>query len=377
MLPSRDVPSRSEPGDAFRRLGDVPRAGRRARAGAVPAAAKPAGPDDRPTRRLRRAPAGRRRPRLALSRPHRRAATAHWTIADLNSRWGTTVNGVRLTPDAGAAARGRPGPPRRRTRSSSPHAARRGMQTTAVRDAGRRWSARSAAGPSGRHSGVADRMLQLLLAGAEQVHGATDEKSLAERLIDAALRGSGLTNAAFLRRRRAAAGGSRSSPRGSPTTTAPVEFSQSLIQPPRRASRPSSRRRASDVSQSIVQMNIANALCVPLVIGRGDMTATASRTRRSPRISISTRAACSRRSSGRRRAEFCVALGRIASLSLANLKRLDIERRQRAARKRNCKARREDAGVDAAPSATRTLGPLTCIGESRASARRSAATSST
>ena len=73
-----------------------------------------------------------------------------------------------------------------------------------------------------------------------------------------------------------------------------------------------------DISHSIVQMKITAAICVPLMLG-GSPAAF---------LYLDSRgAAPALRSSA---TAFCVALGRMASLALANLKRLDIEKRQAA-----------------------------------------------
>ena len=61
---------------------------------------------------------------------------------------------------------------------------------------------------------------------------------------------------------------------------------------------------------------------------------------------------------------FCVALGRMASLALANLKRIDMEKRSEQIRIR-ARRRRDGAEVDHARSARRSYGPFRCTGESR------------
>src|SRR5206468_6271990 len=71
---------------------------------------------------------------------------------------------------------------------------RRGLMT--ADDAGQTM-VRTIAGAA--HHAIHEDMLALLLESAAAIHDAPDEVQLAERLIDAAVRGSGLPNAAVLR----------------------------------------------------------------------------------------------------------------------------------------------------------------------------------
>lgn len=291
-----------------------------------------------------------------VSRFHARfdLADGDWSITDLNSRWGTSVNGVRLAPEAkvpldeGDLIRLSPytfvfsSTPKR----SGGLAANQDIGKTMVRTIGDN-------GPTG----VVDQMLQLLLNGAEQVHQSTSEKMLAERLMDAALRGTGMSNAAFLR---AIDQGGRYEVVASKFTTLhenePIRFSQSLIQAAS-TGRAAEIAGNEDYSQSIVMMNIGSALCVPLTIGSNEMDSTVA-----AYLYLDSRGMMAAQLRPQAR-DFCVALGRIASLSLANLKRIDIEKRQ---------ARLEAELKSAAnvqswmlPRRHTSIGSLTCIGESR------------
>src|SRR5205814_1148886 len=74
------------------------------------------------------------------------------------------------------------------------------------------------------------------------------------------------------------------------------------------------------ISHSIVQMNISAALCVPLMLGPAPaaylyLDARSNRAAFAPTMRPHA-------------AAFCGALGRLAGLALANLKRVDVERRQ-------------------------------------------------
>jgi predicted component of type VI protein secretion system len=118
-----------------------------------------------------------------------------WFLADLNSRWGTFVNGIRINPGTevplsdGDLIRINPW-----TFTLSPTAKRRGLQ--AQNDTGQ--TLVRAVTPE-RVRPLADDMLALLLESAAAIHSATDEKQLAELVMDAAARGTGLTNTAMLR----------------------------------------------------------------------------------------------------------------------------------------------------------------------------------
>lgn len=291
-----------------------------------------------------------------VSRFHARfdVADGQWSLVDLSSRWGTSVNGVRLSPntpvplDEGDLIRFSPytfafaSTPKRRGMMAN-----RDMGHTLVRTIG-----------ADVPTGFVDTMLHLLLSSAEQVHQSTDEKMLAERLIDAALRGTGLSNAAFLRAidQNGSVEVVASRFTSALSESEPMRFSQSLIQAASEG-RPFEISGDTDISHSIVQMGIGSALCVPLAIGASEADSTVaaylyldSRGMITPQLRPQAK-------------EFCVALGRMASLSLANLKRLDIEKRQ---------ARMEAELKSAAnvqswmlPRRHTQIGTLQCIGESR------------
>src|SRR5262245_60571432 len=132
-----------------------------------------------------------------VSRFHARFALheSKWCVADLSSAWGTFVNGIRINPgpevplNDGDLIRITPW-----TFTLSPTARRRGMQS--ANDTGMTM-VRAVTGDKVRP--LADDMLALLLESAAAIHAAKDEKQLAETVMDAAVRGTGLTNAAMLR----------------------------------------------------------------------------------------------------------------------------------------------------------------------------------
>lgn len=287
-----------------------------------------------------------------------------WSIVDLKSRWGTTVNGVKLAPELPVTLR--EGDLVRLSPftflfSSTPR--RRGLQAT--QDTGQTFVRTLGDGTAIGASGVIDQMLHLLINNVEQVHAASDEVMLAERLMDAALVGSGLTNAAVLRPMdrdgRFEVVASRFA---SATASDSPRFSQSLINAASQgqaAELSGDNVATNDVSRSIVQMNIGSALCVPLMLGSGDGESTVA-----AYLYLDSRGmlAANLRPQAR---DFCVALGRMASLSLANLKRIDIEKRQARLESEIKAAAKMQAWM--LPTRNGTLGPpdapLTYIGESR------------
>ena len=116
-------------------------------------------------------------------------------MADLSSRWGTFLNGIKINPgpdvplSEGDLIRITPW-----TFTLSPTPKRRGLQSQ--NDTGQTMV--RAVTPE-RIRPLADDMLALLLESAAAIHAATDEKQLADTLMDSACRGTGLTNAAMLR----------------------------------------------------------------------------------------------------------------------------------------------------------------------------------
>jgi serine phosphatase RsbU (regulator of sigma subunit) len=277
---------------------------------------------------------------------------ARWRVADLNSRWGTFVNGIRLTAQAevplseGDLIRITPW-----TFVLSPTARRRGVQAsddagqTMVRTVGQ---ADAAAQP------MADALLALLLESAGAIHSANDEKHLAELLIDAAIRGTGLQNAAMLHPVDSTGRVEIVACRFAPTAQdTGVAFSRSLINAASQGVVAEMNATAGgDISQSMVQLRINSAICVPLMLGNTvaaylylDSRGTLLQTLR-PGASA-----------------FCVALGRMSSLALANLKRMEMEKREERMR----------AELDAAklaqqwimPKRLGKFGPFRTIGESK------------
>lgn len=292
-----------------------------------------------------------------ISRFHARldCVNGDWSIVDLNSRWGTTVNGVRLTPHTSF-------PmvegyllllsPYTFVFSSTPT---RSGGVSASSDEGMT-VVRAIA--TDKTTGVAGQMLQLLLEGSEQVSRATSEKMLADKLMDAALRGTGMTNAAFLRaldqNGRYEIIASRFT---SHVSDESLRFSRSLIRTASAGVPAEISGTQQDYSQSIVQMNIGSAICVPLTIGSTDNDVTVA-----AYLYLDSRGMMAA-PLGPQVRDFCIALGRMASLALTNLMRLDIERRQAGLESELKNAAYVQSWM--LPRRNTTIGPLSCVGESR------------
>lgn len=258
-----------------------------------------------------------------VSRQHARFIQqgGQWRIADLQSRWGTYVNGVKIPPlkelpiDEGDLVRIVPW-----TFSFSTHGVpKRGLQAvddTATNATMIRNVAEEKAKP------LQDELLNLLLESASAIHSAQDEKSLAQMLMDVACRGTGLPNAAVLRALdatgRLAVLASRAGPSlHTDTAAGGALYSRSLLAAASQGTVAEISPGATDnVSQSIIQMKINAAICVPLMLGSTVAAYLYLDSRGGGHAPLRTHAS-----------SFCVALSKIAGLALANLKRLDIERR--------------------------------------------------
>jgi serine phosphatase RsbU (regulator of sigma subunit) len=123
-----------------------------------------------------------------------------------------------------------------------------------------------------------------------------------------------------------------------------------------------------NIAESIVVMNIASALCVPIMLGAARVEATPNAPPGTGGGTVALYLYLDSRGHAAPRpranaAPFCVALGRMTGLALANLKRIEIERRQASI----------EADLNAAvaaqqwilPERTRQVGPVCYTGESR------------
>ncbi|MCY2951819.1 MAG: SpoIIE family protein phosphatase [Planctomycetota bacterium] len=246
-----------------------------------------------------------------------------WRIADLKSRWGTFLNGCRL--DAGGAEMPlREGDLIRITPWTFSFTSKaRGLGgVESVDDVRQMQTMVRSVGSESSGGAMADDLLALLLESAAGMHAAADEPEMAEVMLEAAIRGTGLPNGAVLRpldaEGRVEVVASRRSTRGGKEGAA---YSRALLAAASGGVVAElSPMNAPVTSESIVQMRIETAICVPLMLG----SAVAAYLYLDSR---GERGMAALKMRGNASA-FCVGLGRIAGLALANLKRVDIERRQ-------------------------------------------------
>ena len=165
-----------------------------------------------------------------------------------------------------------------------------------------------------------DDLLQLLLETATSIHEAASEQDLAEAPVMARRARHGFAERDHFRpdRHRREGGGGRE-----PTLAqrqGGVTFSRSLLRAAEAGNVAEiSQDSGGDISQSMVSMKIDAALCVPIMLGpaRHNSCTWIRAGRCRPRCE-------------RTRSAFGMALGRMASLALSNLKRIDFEKRQAA-----------------------------------------------
>lgn len=293
-----------------------------------------------------------------VSRRHARFAydadSGRWRFADLGSRWGSFLNGAKLSPNVdvplgeGDLIRIVPWT---FVFSASP---RRRAQMRGVDDAGMTMVRTVALDGAAQLQG---ELLSLLLEGTATMCAATDERALADATIDLAMRGTGLSNAALLRPVDAAGGVDVIASRFADAAS-PVSFSRSLLAAAidghvAEISDGTGSAAAAPYGQSIVAMGISVAITVPLKLGETVAAVLYLDHRGGAMFSRPTQAR-----------SFAVALGQMASLALANLKRVEVERRSAEV----------DADLKAAavaqkwimPKRHTTAGALTVVGESRA-----------
>ena len=164
---------------------------------------------------------------------------------------------------------------------------------------------------------MAQKRLKVLLDCAEHINAATDERTLAAEALKSALSGTGYQRAALLK----PTGDERDvqivgyfDDRGSDASKA--TFSRSLV---KAASAGQLVRLASDArvtGQSIVDLNITQAICSPVMIG-GAVVAYLYLDVRDRSAPIQDDAAA-----------FCQAVSRLCGFAMSNLMHVDLQRRQ-------------------------------------------------
>ncbi len=273
-----------------------------------------------------------------------------WNMTDLGSRWGSFLNGVKLEPQQampirqGDLIRITPW-----TFAVSATAKKRGLQLkedmgqTHVRSVHER-----------NVQPLADSLLNLLLESAAKIHACSDERGLAESVIDAAVRGTGLSNAVMLKPLDDKAFEIVASRISREAQDSPGIYSRSLINSASDGNVAEiSAGSGGNFSQSLVQMNVSAAICVPLMLGPSPAAYLYLDSRGSILQSM--------RPNG---SAFCVALSRMASLALANLKRMEIEKRQAAMHAELNSAAAAQKYI--MPKRKLSVGAMRIIGESRA-----------
>ncbi len=283
-----------------------------------------------------------------------RFENGQWRLTDLASRRGTFVNGIRLTPKHevvladGDLIRVEPW-----TFALSGNLTRAGTRSEDDRGMSTIHTMIPASPAAGQLDG---QLLGLLLEASGAIHSAETEIQLAEHLITAAVRGTGLTNAAVLRPLDAAGQVEVIASKTASSTAGGFRFSRSLIAA-------ASTGQLAEVSTdsmpaenvSLIAMNVTAALCVPLMVGPIacfflylDARSEHSRAPRSLRPNATA---------------FTAALGHLASLALSNMKRAEMERRQQWLDKELRDARAAQSWI--LPRRRTDIGPYTCVGESR------------
>jgi phosphoserine phosphatase RsbU/P len=261
------------------------------------------------------------------------ASGVQWVLIDLNSRHKTRLNGQEL-------------------RAGEPCPLQAGdlieiaPWTFRVVDAGAKVSAShlerqvrtldDMPAPSMRtitsSSDLASERLRLLLAFAETLGNLQDETTLAEAMIDAAMRGTGFPNAAALRPLMPdgtvsiiAEVGAIS---GRAETGGRARLSRTLI---RQASLGEAVQMAGDTpvsleAHSIVELHIQEAICVPLML-EGAAAGFLYLDTRDDVFGSPKRGVRSRRHIAQDAGPFAAGLARLAAMALLNLHRRDLEKR--------------------------------------------------
>lgn len=262
-----------------------------------------------------------------VSRAHCRflCDAGEWTLTD-ESRWGTFVNGVRLEQGKPFALRDgdqvRIAPWTFNFTRSQP----RGRGIDLAEDTAAANDVRAVEEASARNLG--SNLVDLLTGSTEHIHAARNESELANALLDVALKGTGLTNAAVLKVVDAAGRVEPIAARLSPGATGQALFSRSLVARARMGQVAELRMDAmsgANIGESVMTMKISAAICAPLLIGDGSAPAGERDvaallyldSRQSP--GVPPKASPNPNAAG-----FVMALARIGSLALANLKRMEM-----------------------------------------------------
>jgi phosphoserine phosphatase RsbU/P len=277
---------------------------------------------------------------------------ARWHVADLGSRWGTMVNGMKLTPHRpvsigeGDLIRIHPWTFRFSLRGALP------ADSVALDEDDHSTMVRLAPDRAGEP--MRQDILTLLLEAAASIQAAADEQALAVALTDAARRGSGMTTATLLRALDANGNVTAIGADPGKSPAGQLRFSRSLLKAASRGSVAEfSGASKMDFSQSMMQSNVRAAICAPLMHG----------TTVSAYLYLDSVGGFGGASIHPHATAFCQALARMGGLALANLNRVAIERR----------AAQLEAELTAAAVAQQWIlprqpiasGPFICVGQTR------------
>lgn len=294
-----------------------------------------------------------------ISRRHCRIVRRglNWLLTDLESRHGTSLNGIRLAAEQPAPLTDgdliRVGPWTLRVIDD----ADRSTSLPTTNDLATT-SHRVQRVPVRELRSVAQQRLDLLIECAAGINASTTEKELGERALAAVSQGTGFKRAAFIRQvsasgdvqilaavtpESAACAERGETPFVDPSTG--FSFSRSLINA---ASNGEIVRMTNDsganFGESIISLGISSALCAPIMLG-ASVEAYIYLDARDSGDSIAQDAAA-----------FCQAVSRMCGLALANLKRIELEKNSskmldeiRAAR---------EAQIRLMPAPAATIGPF-------------------
>lgn len=248
---------------------------------------------------------------------------SHWMLEDLGSRHGTFVNSIKIAPgQATALGEGdliRIGPWMFRVSLG----AARGSFAQTIDDS--TFGTQRVERVSAEHAArMAQHRLDLLIECAGAITGAKTEEAMAETALRSALLGSGFERAALLRQSDGDAEveiiSHQSRNGGEPGEGGSFTFSRSLL---REASggqmtRLAATRTDGPVGQSIAELNITAALCAPVMIGPAVAAYLYLDSRGGSRGHVVGDAA-----------GFCHVIARLCGLALLNIRRQEMEERQR------------------------------------------------
>jgi len=266
-----------------------------------------------------------------ISRRHFRVSRrgSHWLLTDLSSRHGTYLNGIRLEAEQAAPLNDgdliRVGPWTLRViddadKSTSMPTAN-DLATT---------SHRVQRVPVRELRSVAQQRLDLLIECAAAINAALSERELGEKALDAVSRGTGFKRAAFIRQVSSSGdvqviasldpdvsvGPDDPTHKEGPARSPGFAFSRSLINA---ASNGEIVRMSGDsgvnYGESIIRLGIHAALCAPIMLG-SSVEAYLYLDARGAEDTIAHDAAA-----------FCQAVSRMCGLALANLKRIELEKK--------------------------------------------------